>query len=59
MDFAAPIGTKIYATGNGKVIAAGWKQGYGNAVVIDHGFGYVTLYGHMSKIKPGLNNEPL
>ncbi len=56
MDFAAPIGTKIYATGNGKVIAAGWKQGYGNAVVIDHGFGYVTLYGHMSKIKPGLNN---
>lgn len=56
MDFAAPEGTEIYATGDGVVTAADNKsQGYGNHVVIDHGFGYETLYGHMSRIavKPG------
>ncbi|MBP1663668.1 MAG: Peptidase [Bacteroidetes bacterium] len=50
MDFTAPTGTDIYATGNGRVASAGWQQGYGNCVEIDHGFGYVTLYGHMSSI---------
>ena len=50
MDFAAPMGTDIYATGNGHVILAGWKQGYGNCVIIDHGYSYKTLYGHMEKI---------
>lgn len=56
MDFAAPEGTEIYATGDGVVTVADNKsQGYGNHVVIDHGFGYETLYGHMSRIavKPG------
>ncbi len=51
MDFTAPVGTDIYATGNGTVISSGWQQGYGNCVEINHGFGYVTLYGHMSSIK--------
>jgi murein DD-endopeptidase MepM/ murein hydrolase activator NlpD len=51
MDFAAPIGANIYATGNGQVISAGWQQGYGNCVQINHGYGYVTLYGHMSAFK--------
>lgn len=51
MDFTAPTGTKIFATGNGTVVTSGWKQGYGNCVEISHGFGYVTLYGHMSSIK--------
>jgi murein DD-endopeptidase MepM/ murein hydrolase activator NlpD len=51
MDFAAPTGTDIYATGNGTIISAGWKQGYGNTVEIDHGYGYRTVYGHMHKIK--------
>lgn len=51
MDFTAPIGTNIFATGNGVVASAGWKQGYGNCVQISHGYGYVTLYGHMSAIK--------
>lgn len=51
MDFTAPTGTDIYATGNGTVVSAGWKQGYGNCVEINHGFGYLTLYGHMSAIK--------
>ncbi len=49
MDFSAKVGTDIYATGNGVVTFAGWKQGYGNCLTIDHGFGYETLYGHMSK----------
>ncbi len=51
MDFTAPIGTDIFATGNGTVFSAGWQQGYGNCVQINHGYGYVTLYGHMSSIK--------
>lgn len=47
MDFSAPIGTNIYTTGDGVVVKVGWQTGYGNTVVIDHGFGYQTLYGHM------------
>jgi murein DD-endopeptidase MepM/ murein hydrolase activator NlpD len=51
MDFAAEQGTPIYATGDGVVdVADNLAQGYGNHVVINHGFGYQTLYGHMSKI---------
>lgn len=51
MDFTAPTGTPIYATGNGKVSKIERKtSGYGNSVQIDHGYNYVTLYGHMSKI---------
>jgi murein DD-endopeptidase MepM/ murein hydrolase activator NlpD len=50
MDFAANIGTPIYATGDGTVERADdTEQGYGNHVVLNHGFGYNTLYGHMSK----------
>jgi len=51
MDFAAPTGTDIFATGNGTVVSSGWKQGYGNSVEINHGYGYLTLYGHMSSIR--------
>jgi peptidase, M23B family len=50
MDFAAPSGTDIYATGNGKVSFAGWQQGYGMCVIINHGSNYETLYAHQSKI---------
>lgn len=50
MDFTAPTGTDIYATANGKIAGAGWERGYGNCVKIEHGFGYQTLYGHMSAI---------
>lgn len=49
MDFTAPKGTDVYATGNGKVVFSGWRQGYGNCVVVDHGFNYQTLYAHLSK----------
>jgi murein DD-endopeptidase MepM/ murein hydrolase activator NlpD len=48
LDFAAPQGTPIYATGNGTVKEAGVSNGgYGNFVVINHGYGYETIYGHM------------
>ncbi len=50
MDFAAPTGTPIYATGDGVVTHAGWGNGYGNYVDIDHGNGYVTRYGHASRL---------
>jgi murein DD-endopeptidase MepM/ murein hydrolase activator NlpD len=48
-DFSAPQGTPIYATGEGTIIRARRLGALGNAVVIDHGYGYVTKYGHMSK----------
>ena len=51
MDFTARVGTPIYATGNGRVQQAGWDSGYGNCVLINHGFGYQTKYAHMSKLK--------
>ena len=40
MDFASDIGTPVYATGNGTIIETGWKQGYGNTILIDHGYDY-------------------
>jgi murein DD-endopeptidase MepM/ murein hydrolase activator NlpD len=52
MDFTAKIGTPIFATGDGVVAKAdNTVSGYGNHVVIRHGFGYETLYGHLSKYK--------
>ncbi|HBL72466.1 MAG TPA: peptidase M23 [Bacteroidales bacterium] len=50
MDFTAPQGTDVYATGEGKVIQAGWKRGYGNCITIDHGYQYQTLYAHLHTI---------
>ncbi|MFN3344398.1 MAG: M23 family metallopeptidase [Chloroherpetonaceae bacterium] len=49
-DFTAPTGTPIYATGNGVVETASFVDGYGNCVIIDHGFGYKTVYAHQSKL---------
>lgn len=49
IDFTAPIGTPIYATGNGTIESAGYDGGYGLRVMINHGYSYKTLYGHMSK----------
>lgn len=50
VDLVASTGTPILAAAGGRVIYAGPKQGYGNAVEIDHGNGFVTRYGHASKI---------
>ena len=51
MDFTAPTGTPIYASGNGKVIRSSRSATYGRVVYINHGYGYTTIYAHMSKIK--------
>jgi len=52
LDFTAPIGTPIYATADGIVKTANFNAGgYGNHVIINHGYGYETLYGHMVRIK--------
>ena len=50
IDFNCAKGTPIQATGRGKVIRAGVRGDYGNCVVIDHGFGFKSLYGHLDKI---------
>jgi murein DD-endopeptidase MepM/ murein hydrolase activator NlpD len=50
IDFRGPIGTPIYATANGVVIKAQHSGGFGKHVVIDHGYGYETLYAHLSDI---------
>ncbi len=51
MDFTAPIGTDIYSTGSGTVVHVEYNNGgYGNHVIVDHGFGFQTLYGHMHKV---------
>ena len=49
-DYAAPGGTPIYAYAGGTVALAGWNGGYGNCVIIDHGYGRKTLYGHASRL---------
>jgi murein DD-endopeptidase MepM/ murein hydrolase activator NlpD len=52
LDFTAPVGTPIYATGDGRVEDASFSDvGYGNHVIINHGYGYKTLYAHMVRIK--------
>lgn len=55
MDFSADIGTPVYATGDGVVKSAGWESGYGNSIVIDHGYNYITRFAHLSKmlVRPG------
>jgi len=50
IDIAAPYGKPIASADSGEVIYSGWWDGYGKAVVIDHGRGYTTVYGHMSRI---------
>lgn len=52
LDFTAPTGTPIYATADGRIEESGMSAGgYGNHVIIDHGYGYETLYGHMVRVK--------
>ena len=53
VDFAAPIGSPIFASGNGTIIQAGWSSGYGRRIEIEHANGYVTTYNHMSGFARG------
>jgi murein DD-endopeptidase MepM/ murein hydrolase activator NlpD len=50
LDVSAPMGTPIEAPANGTIIEADWEPGYGNTVVIDHGFGIVTKFAHASRV---------
>ncbi|AMZ74056.1 MULTISPECIES: peptidoglycan DD-metalloendopeptidase family protein [Pseudomonas] len=54
VDYAAPRGTPIKAAGDGKVLLAGRRGGYGNTVIIQHGNTYRTLYGHMQGFAKGV-----
>jgi murein DD-endopeptidase MepM/ murein hydrolase activator NlpD len=55
IDISTPVGTKVQAPADGIVISTGISGGYGNAIVIDHGYGVVTRYGHLDSfaVKPG------
>ncbi|WP_439602383.1 M23 family metallopeptidase [Devosia sp.] len=53
-DFASPLGTPIYAAGDGVIDRAQWVSGYGKYVQLTHVNGYVTAYGHMSRIADGI-----
>ena len=55
IDFGVPIGTPVMAAGAGVVEEAHWKGGYGNFVLINHGNGYETAYGHLSRYAPGIH----
>jgi len=55
LDVSAPVGTKVQAPADGVIVSCGQKGGYGNSIIMDHGFGIVTRYGHLSgfNVKPG------
>ena len=54
IDWAAPMGTPIYASGNGEIEKAGWESGYGKYIRIKHANGYETAYGHMTAFARGM-----
>jgi septal ring factor EnvC (AmiA/AmiB activator) len=53
VDWAAPSGTPIYASGNGVIEKAGWESGYGKYIRVRHNNGYETAYGHMTAFARG------
>ncbi|SEQ24089.1 Murein DD-endopeptidase MepM and murein hydrolase activator NlpD, contain LysM domain [Solimonas aquatica] len=56
VDYAAATGTPVHATADGKVEFAGVKNGYGNVIMLQHGSQYETVYGHLSRFRPGLRS---
>ena len=54
VDWAAPMGTPIYAAGNGAIEKAGWESGYGKYIRLKHNYGYETAYGHMTAFARGI-----
>ena len=57
IDIGVPSGTPVHAAAAGKVIWCGWETGYGNFVVIDHGGGYATAYGHNTRVAVSCGQE--
>lgn len=57
MDFSAPSSTEIFATGNATVKIAKRTSGFGNLIVLDHGFGYETYYAHLSEFNVKLGQQ--
>jgi murein DD-endopeptidase MepM/ murein hydrolase activator NlpD len=57
IDFSAPMGTPAYSTGNGTVVKVAYDGGYGMTVDVDHGFGYITKYAHLSKYSVRLGQK--
>ena len=55
VDYSAPTGTPIYAAGNGRVVVAGWKNGFGRFIQIQHGSEFCTMYGHLSRFAAGIH----
>uniref|UniRef100_A0A7C2ZLE8 M23 family metallopeptidase n=1 Tax=Hydrogenobacter sp. TaxID=2152829 RepID=A0A7C2ZLE8_9AQUI len=51
IDISTPYGTPVVASADGRVIYAGWIRGYGKTVIVYHGYGFATLYAHLSDIK--------
>ncbi len=57
IDIAAPYGAPVYAARPGRVVFAGWYYAYGRAVIVDHGDGVQTIYGHASKLLVGVGQS--
>jgi murein DD-endopeptidase MepM/ murein hydrolase activator NlpD len=57
IDIGVPSGTPVHAAAAGKVVWCGWESGYGNLVVIDHGGGYATAYGHNTRVAVSCGSE--
>jgi len=58
MDFTAPAGTDVYATGNGQIVAVVASQrGFGKHIIVDHGFGYISVYAHLSNFNVRLGQK--
>ncbi len=57
IDFTAPTGTAIYVTGDGIVESSHYEGGYGNCIVVNHGYGYKSRYAHLSKFKTGTGSS--
>ncbi|HXL98724.1 MAG TPA: M23 family metallopeptidase [Rhizomicrobium sp.] len=55
IDFGVPLGTPVMAAGAGTVEESGWKGGYGNFLLLNHGNSYETAYGHLSRFAPGIH----
>ncbi len=55
IDFAVPVGTPVMAAGSGTIDTEGWINGYGNFMLVNHGAGYATGYGHLSRFAPGIH----